>query len=806
MKANLNCGWKFMLEEEIDTKDKMPWEKDYSDDTWEGITLPHDWAVKGEFSKKYSSGTGYLRGGIGWYRLHFRLPEEMRGKKIWLVFDGVYKNSQVWCNSYYFGKRPFGYSTFRYDISDAAYFGEKENVVAVKVTHTDISDSRWFTGSGITRKVTLDIKDSVYVEPDSIFFTTKKIHEGEVEVNIEAVIANSLLETTEQTISCRLLEMKENGSMTENRESINKLDKSEIDRTETVLTETVLCSLDGEECKKITFRGTLNNAKLWSVEKPNLYRLEIEISNAQTESLLVGIREFTFDPDKGFFLNGENLKLKGVCLHHDAGCLGAAVTKNVWRRRLEKLKLMGCNAIRTSHNPHMPELYDLCDEMGFLMIDEAFDEWEGPKNKWSTGHNVYPPKKQGYYEDFPEWHKRDLQDMVKRDRNHPSIIQWSIGNEIDYPNDPYCHPLFESMTGNNDANKPAAERIYNPNRPNAERLSVIAKELVSLVKEVDDTRTVSLASAFPELAAQIGLYDSLDVIGYNYKEHLYEQDHKRFPKQAIFGSENSHTMSAWKAVRDNEYIAGQFLWTGIDYLGEAKGEWPNHGAGAGLLTLAGFEKTEYYFRQSLWTEKPMIKLGTSRQSDKNPWKRMSQSWNYAKGEMIEVRAYTNCGSAKLYVNDTLVGENVWDDEKGYITWVIPFKAGILKVIANGCEDSLITTGAGVDIKLELWNSMVYDSTDDLLQLEVQVIDHEGNAVVSDSSMLQVEVTGDGELIGLENGDLGDVVAYTASYRRAHQGKLLIYLRPWKEDGNIIVKVEGESLKTQELCIQLLRDE
>ena len=254
----------------------------------------------------------------------------------------------------------------------------------------------------------------------------------------------------------------------------------------------------------------------------------------------MGIRTFRFDPDHGFFLNGVSMKLKGVCVHHDAGCLGAAVPKNVWARRLKAFKRCGCNAIRTAHNPPDPDLLDLCDELGFLVMDEAFDEWEGIKNKWWQGHNVYPPKHFGYGSDFPTWHRIDLESMVRRDRNHPSIILWSIGNEIDYPNDPYVTPLFREMLGNNDAGKPAAERMYDARKPDASRLARVARELVDIVHELDTTRPVTSAMSFPELSNHTGYADVLDLSGYNYREYFYEEDHRTYPGRVMLGSENSH--------------------------------------------------------------------------------------------------------------------------------------------------------------------------------------------------------------------------------------------------------------------------
>ena len=577
----LNKGWRFLLDDPVLAQEHNYWDKGYDDKEWGTVTIPHDWSVAYPFSEDYSSGTGYVTGGVGWYRLHFRLDENLRGKRIRVVFDGVYKNSQVWCNSYYLGKWPYGYTTFQYDITEQASYGDCENVLAVKVTHTDVADSRWFTGSGITRKVTLIIDEPVAIQPDSLFFQTPKVSAEEAEILITLNIEKSEQLLKPVTVKAVLKEVGH-------------------EEIALVLSQTV--PMDEDSLAPAQLMGKIIAPKLWSATSPMLYDLsiyfEVEGEAYLVEQRRVGIRTFRFDPDEGFYINEENVKLKGVCLHHDAGCLGAAVAKNIWRRRLLKLKDMGCNAIRGSHNPHNVELYELCDEMGFYVIDEAFDEWEGPKNKWSTGHNVYPPKHQGYFEEFPQWHEKDLKAMVLRDRNYPSIIMWSIGNEIDYPNDPYCHPLFNTMTGNNDANKPSSERQYNPNKPTAERLSVLARRLVGIVKEVDQSRPVSLAAAYPELSTQIGFIDELDVVGYNYKEEYYVDDHKRFPLKPFLGSENGHSYEAWLAVRDNPYISGQFLWTGIDYLGEAYG-WPIRGSGAGLLTTAGFEKDGFYYRKAL---------------------------------------------------------------------------------------------------------------------------------------------------------------------------------------------------------------
>jgi beta-galactosidase/beta-glucuronidase len=796
---SLNENWRFHLGDCPNA-----WKKGYDSSDWERITLPHDWSVKQPFNKKYSSGTGYLAGGIGWYHKTFTLPEAFRGKKIWIVFDGIYKNSQVWCNSYYNGKRPYGYTTFRYDLTDQVCFGDTENLISVKVDHSDISDSRWFTGSGITRKIQLIVEDLVHPTPDGIFFTTPFVNSDEAQISISNEISNDSAFDTLVTIKSILLNAA--GNEVACFSSTSSILKGE---TKTLLTE-----------------GSINSPLLWSPEQPNRYKLitklKVEqntvedsnsIKNLESWNIvktdLVGIRSFSFDADKGFFLNGISTKFKGVCVHHDAGCLGAAVLPQVWIRRLMKLKEMGCNAIRMSHNPHMPELYDLCDEIGFLVMDEAFDEWEGPKNKWWNGHNVYPPRHQGYYEDFPEWHERDLKSLIKRDRNHPSIVMWSIGNEIDYPNDPYCHPLFSDMTGNNDANKPAEERKFNSNRPNAERLSTLASMLTKIVKEIDTTRPVTAAVAFPELSTQIGFIDSLDIVGYNYKEHLYKQDHSRFPQKPFLGSENSHSFEAWKAVFENKYISGQFLWTGIDYLGEAHG-WPIHGSGAGVLNLAGFEKTSYYFRQSLWSTKPVLKIVTaiSDDNDENEWKPMHNSWNYIPGELILVRCYTNSTKAELFCNKKSIGVKAIDYKTGYISWILPFEEGKLEVVATYIDeakqikDTLETTNSSCKIELSIWKNQpsTLISNENIIQIETTITDARGRHIINDSTMLHVEIQGPGELLGLENGDLSDVTEYGVHYRRAYGGRLLLYIRKTSREVPIHLRVHGDNLKLAEITL------
>lgn len=763
------------------------WQAWFDDSDWEEVTLPHDWSVTRPFSRDCSSGTGYLIGGIGWYRIHINPKEEWKDKQISITFDGVYKNSRVWCNSYYLGERPNGYISFTYDITHAFRY-DAENIICVYVDHRDIADSRWFTGSGITRKVTLNIEEAVHPVPDGIFFSTPEVTESQAVFRVENELINTKAEAVEMEITNYLLDSDGVVAAQASGKRVLAARATEI-----------LCT-----------EGTLTAPKLWSTETPNLYTLKTTLrytGNAEEytiDTTTVGIRSFRFTANDGFFLNDVPTTLKGVCVHHDAGCLGAAVLPTVWQRRLTKLKAMGCNAIRMSHNPHMPELFTLCDAMGFLVIDEAFDEWEGPKNKWSTGHNVYPPKHQGYYVDFPAWHERDLVDLIRRDRNHPSVLMWSIGNEIDYPNDPYCHPSFETMTGNNDANKPAQERQYNPNRPNAERLAVLSKHLCDIVKKTDATHPVTLAAAFPELSTTLGFIDPLDVVGYNYKEHLYSDSHVRFPEKPFLGSENGHSLAAWKAVTDNDYISGQFLWTGIDYLGEAYG-WPIHGSGAGQLTLAGFEKASYYRRQSFWATEPVIHLTTAlAEEDRGEFTPVSECWNYPLGEKVLVKCYTNLSKAELFLNGKSLGVYEKGDDSDCISLTIPYEPGELKAVGNVTDTSvshtLYTTGCACQMNVQVWqDNLTQAGEKPLHQIEVTMLDTDGHRVYTDTTMLRVTVE-NGRLLGLENGDLADVTEYTANYRRAYRGQLLIYVTALEDTEPVTVRITGDNVKQSTLTL------
>ncbi len=738
-KLNLNLDWRFHLGDEIGA-DFMGWD----DSAWRTVTLPHDWSVEHPFDKKNASGTGYLPGGTAWYRKHFTLPESAAGKRVRITFGGVYKHARVWINSNYLGQWAYGYSTFTHDVT--AFVRPGENVVCVRVEHDEVADSRWFTGSGIYRDVTLEVTEMCAFETDGVFATTEKVENGTatIKVRYETLGADGAKFQLKKACGC-------------------------------IAAEGEACGESGEATL------TVEDAKLWSPDEPYLYKLVAQaVKNGEvTDENVIpfGIRTIRFDCNEGFFLNGVNMKLKGVCVHHDAGCLGAAVPKAVWERRVKTIKASGCNALRTAHNPPDAHLLDVCDEMGLLVMDEAFDEWEGAKNKWWQGHNVYPPKRFGYAEDFPQWHKADLEAMVKRDRNHPSIIMWSIGNEIDYPNDPYVTPLFNEVLGNNDANKPAAERRYDVRKPDAGRLAVVAKELTGIVHNLDTTRPVTSALSFPELSTRTGYADVLDASGYNYKEQFYAEDHVRFPDRVIYGSENSHAPTAWYYVLDNDYICGQFLWTGVDFLGECKG-WPVRISQAGMLDLAGYEKPLYALRKSLWTTEPYVRIAAGPAGDE-PRATWGQQfvWDGEEGALMNVSCYTNASKVELFLNGQSLGvKEIGDHDGCRAMWEVPFQPGTLRAVIDGAEDTLCTTGKAENICLKADVEKLKADGLSIAQVEVTLFDAEGRLANCDDQVVYYQLLGDAEILGIENGKPDDLTPYAETYRATYHGRALVYLR------------------------------
>lgn len=784
-KASLfNENWKFILSDVRDGA--LP---GLDDSKWRVLNLPHDWSVEGVYSPDKASATGYLPGGIAWYRKTFTVPETEKGNKSFIYFEGVYNHSEVFINGHSLGKRPNGYISFMYDLTPFLKYGQ-DNLISVCVDHSLDADSRWYSGSGIYRNVYMVQASPVHIDLWGVFFKTTGVSDQKAVISVETTITNELQVVSQVKIIHEIIDPASGKVVAKGSKNLP-----------------VGAGL------KATAQQNLSvpSPQRWSLEYPNVYTIRTTILQngkvVDQNEQQTGIRELSFDPNKGFALNGISTKVKGVCMHHDAGCLGSAVPRDVWKRRLLTLKDMGCNAIRMTHNPQAPDVYELCDEIGMLVMDEAFDEWEFAKKKWIKGWNKGSPGFQGAASYFNEWSDKDLADMVLRDRNHASIIMWSIGNEVDYPNDPYSHPVLDHAN----INQPV-QGGYLPDHPKAERLSGISKRLAAVVRKLDTSRPVTAGLAGVVMSNETEYPDALDITGYNYTENRYAQDHAKYPKRVIFGSENGHSIESWKVVRDTEYIFGQFIWTGIDYLGES-GVWPSRGFYSGFLDFGGFLKPRGHFRQALWSAKPVTYLGTYPQPKRANYLSTDAwpIWNYNPGEMIRVACYTNAAKSRLTLNGKQVGEVLnHDDNTGIIYWDIPYQEGKLGVVGmdkdnqETCKYALQTSGRPYALTAQ--SDVTRISKDHgIAQVVVQVVDEKGIPVMLSDDEVTCTVEGPATLKGLEASNNTDMGNYTDNVQRVYHGRLLAYIQssgkegkvkltfsaPWLKDASVVIDVLGQ---------------
>jgi beta-galactosidase len=774
--VDFDFGWRFKLGDE-----PTAIHREFDDGKWQTVQLPHDWSIEGPFGPEFASGTGYAPGGVGWYRKRFTLGPESKGRQVAVEFDGVYQNSQVWINGQLIGGRPYGYSSFELDLTPHLDFAG-ENVLAVRVDHAKVADSRWYTGSGIYRHVRLRITDKLAVAPWGTFVTTPEVTTERATVAVETEIENQHNAAHEVTVRLTVRDAK----------------------GEQVAVHSGSVTVGADSSAKPQAELVVEEPALWSVDAPALYTLRTELVDANkvidSTTTKFGIRTIRFDPDKGFFLNGENLKLKGVCLHHDAGCLGAAVPVKVLERRLRLMKEIGANAIRTSHNPPAPELLDLCDSMGFLVQDEAFDEFTPPKNKWIKGRNVGRPARFGYGEIFEEWAEGDIQDMVRRDRNHPSVIMWSIGNEIDYPNDPFTHPVL----GND----------FRPTHPRAEEMVPHGERLVRAVKELDTTRPVTAALAKAEMTNAVGFPELLDVVGYNYQEGRYGDDHKNYPKRVIYGSENDDNYGAWQAVANNDFIAGQFLWTGFDYLGEAP-EWPARVFPGGIADLAGFKKPDAWWRQALWSDEPMVYIAAIQRPEGEDRRRggrrrfeLGEHWNWSEDAPVRVLCATNCEEVDLLLNGKLVRTLTKDDERqGWRTAEIDFEPSTLEAVgrAGGKEVArfaLATAGLAKRIVLEADVTELAADGHDAAHVVFTIVDEHGVRVPDAEHEVTFMVEGPVRLLGMDNARTDGAVDYQDNKCAAYRGRGLAIVQTLREAGEAKITASAEGLESAEVTVRV----
>lgn len=774
-----NEGWLFNLAD-----DSLAQNEKYNDGKWRKLDLPHDWSVEGQLSPTLASCQGYLPAGIGWYRKHFTVSDN--APKHYIYFEGVYCRSTVYLNGKKLGYRPNGYASFMYDMTP--YLKNGENVLSVRVDHSQLADSRWYTGSGIYRDVWMVSAPETHFSQWGLGWKATNISKSQAIIEVEESIDNAT-------------------SGLEWKVTVYDADGKQVAEGKK--------ACDAKSAKQ-TMKLKINNPKRWELNAPYLYTLKSQLLSNGKEidkaSTRLGLRTLRFDANTGFYLNEKNMKVKGVCLHHDAGVLGAVVPKDVWRRRLMNLKEMGANGIRMSHNPQAPIVYDLCDELGFLVMDEGSDEWEFPKRKWVSGWNAGTPAYYGTFDFFEEWIDRDVADMVRRDRNHPCVFLWSVGNEVDYPNDPYSHPVLDG--GNAAINQPMFGG-YKKDAPNAERIGKIAKRLAAVIRSIDTSRPTTGALAGVVMSNQTEYPDAIDVVGYNYTENRYDTDHKLYPKRIIYGSETGVGYNNWKDVRDRKHIFGQFIWTGTDYLGES-GRWPSRGLNTGLLDFGSFKKPRGWFRASLWSEKPITYIGTypvrqqgaGRGGNQNRVQLSAEAmdtWNYEDGQNVRVVCYTNSPKARLLLNNKVVGEvKDKDDAVGMIYWDIPFAAGTLVaegLNAKGDVESsynITTSGRPYQIIATAEESQL-EGKGRVAHVVIQVVDENGVVVKLADNDITCRVQGAGKLLGLEGSNNTDMTDYTDNHQRVYNGRLLAYIQS-TGSGEIKMQFSSPLLKSCELVI------
>ena len=816
--SDFNNGWKFTLSDSACYSFV-----NYNPSSWKTVNLPHDWSVDLPFESTAEGCTGFLKGGIGWYSKTFDTPDNFVDKKCYIVFDGVYNNSEYWINGRKLGFHPYGYSPFFYDISDYLNPKGQENRISVRIDHSRYADSRWYTGSGIYRETQLIFTDKLHIPVWGTFVTTPVVSSERATVNIEVRVKNDYSGPRAGEVRTSYFDSK-------NKKVGEKLTSFLIEA--------------GKEMK-INQSVEISNPSLWDVDSPSMYLAKSEIlvdgNVVDTKETPFGIRSIKFDAKKGFFLNGKNMKIKGVCLHHDASMIGAALVEDVWRRRLQTLKDGGCNAIRLSHNPGADAFLELCDEMGFLVQEEFFDEWDYPKDKrLNMDEQSIDYITRGYCEYFQEWAERDLKNVMLRSRNHPCIFQWSIGNEIEwtYKGCKESTGFFSADAGGGYFwNQPpySTQRIREEWAKQPKQTYDIgrtAKKLAAWTREMDTTRPVTANCILPSISYETGYIDALDVAGFRYRRVMYDYAHKNYPDKPAMGTENLGQWHEWKAVIERDYIPGMFIWTGVDYLGEVgtKGrEWPQRAIGCGLLDLAGFEKPSFHMMKSLWTDAPFIAIysQTANKSsyvekdgkftDKDPkkpwtqrlwvWEDVNSHWNYTKGEKVVVEIYSNCDEIELFQNGKSLGKRFLKDFEDHIyKWSVDFKDG--NIVAKGKKNGKKTTSAIYttketnSIKLSVDKVAVDANNTDVIHVTAQLIDRNGRNISWEEKEITFNIGGNYRLLGVENGDHLNVLNYKSNTVKTYKGRALLVLQATDKAGILIINANSGSISSNDLKVEV----
>jgi beta-galactosidase len=758
--VDFNPQWKFLQGDEANAAEIA-----FDDSAWRSVSLPHDWSIAGPVDQNNLSGPAgaFFPTGIAWYRKTFSLPAKDTHRRVYIVFDGIMANSDVWINGFHLGHRPNGFVSFFYDLTGHVQFGSSaHNVISVRCDTSQQPASRWYEGGGIYRPVRLVLMRDVHLEPWSTFVTTPAATAGKATVHVETTVANESRLARQAEIEVDLIapDGSAAGSFVTPGQTIAPGAKSHF----------------FGDCP-------VPNPQLWDIDHPSLYRVLVRLKSSANlaqadpvtddEETPIGIREFHFSPDTGFWLNGRNLKIKGVAIHADGGAFGIAVPTAIWERRLIALRALGVNAIRTAHNPPSPEFLDLCDRMGFLVMDEMFD-------CWTVGKNPYD-----YHLYFDQWSSIDTRDTVRRDRNHPSIILWSAGNEIH-------------------------------DTPHAELAHGILARLISVFHENDPSRPVTQALFRPNVSHDYdnGLADMLDVVGQNYRENEILAAHDQKPSRSIIGTENTLDRAPWLALRDHAPYSGQFLWSGLDYLGEA-GKWPLISRPFGLLDRTALPHPRAFERQSWWAAAPNVhiarRVAAAERSAIDPGYEsvplamqdtLLLDWtprNTAPhAESVEV--YTNCEEVDLLLNGQSLGRQKLHPDASPLTWTVPYAPGSLKAVAYNqghpvAEDELRTAGKAARIVLSADRSTVSfgDHGDDVVTVTATAVDDAGVRVPDASDEVQFTVSGPARVVATDNGGIVDHESFLLPHHHLYAGRAIAVLRATGSSGAIHVDASASGL-------------
>ncbi len=758
----------------------------FNDSKWRALDLPHDWSIEdipqqvagqtiGPFSKESPGGksTGHVVGGTGWYRKKFTLGETDTGKSVSIYFEGVYMESDVWVNGQHAGYHPYGYTSFSYDISKLCKPAGQENVIAIKVVNKG-KNSRWYSGSGIYRHVWLTVKNPIHIDQWGVFVTTPEVSVDQATVKLSTTISNA------------------GGKDLKVRSRILDSAGSVVGTAETSVSNST------ENNSGLIQQVNVKNPRLWSTESPYLYQAEVTVLDDSKEvdvsKTIFGLRKIQISADNGLEINGNKIELRGGCVHHDNGILGSAAIDRAEERRIELLKANGFNAVRCSHNPPSEKFLEACDRLGIIVIDEAFDHWQRPKNP------------EDYHRFFDQWWEKDVSSMVMRDRNHPSIIFWSIGNEIEERADP-----------------PGVE---------------IAKKLKAKVQQLDSTRPVTEAVCefwdHPgrnwEFSAPA--FAVLDVSGYNYQWQKYEADHKQFPGRIMMGTESvpQHAYENWQMVEKLPYVIGDFVWTAMDYLGESgighsttdtgkmefSEPWPWFNAYCGDIDICGGKKPQSYFRDVVWRRSPIeLAVHAPIPSDAKErfsywgWPDEQQSWTWPgnEGSNLTINVYSRSPMVRLELNGKIIGEKaITDTSKLTATFRVPYEPGILKATAieNGKSVGtviLTTRNSPTHIHLIADRTKINASRNDLSYVSIEIVDDQDRVVPNAEVPVKFSVSGEGEITAVGSANPADMSSFKGSSKKTWRGKALVILRPTGKEGKITLKAEAEGLGSAEIVVE-----